>query len=197
MISNKTALVAALASTAVAVGSPSAASAGQTQTQKQQQQHHTAQEVIAKLGLIPNVEKGYYIESFADAAKVVSAAAANGSAPARAASTVIYYLLEGADGESRWHRVLDAPEVWHYYAGAPLVLSLSLDDGAAPTRRVLGPDVFAEGQLEQRPQVVIRTGEWQRARSLGEWTLVGTTGELSHLCEGKRSLRNADVQMPF
>jgi predicted cupin superfamily sugar epimerase len=36
----------------------------------------------------------------------------------------------------------------------------------------LGPDVFAG----QQPQVAIGKWEWQRAKSLGAWTLVGTTG---------------------
>lgn len=33
-----------------------------------------------------------------------------------------------------------------------------------------------KGQL-QRPQGFVERWEWQSARSLGEWTLVGTTGE--------------------
>ena len=41
----------------------------------------------------------------------------------RAASTAIYFLL--ARGErSHWHRV-DAVEVWHFYAGAPLELEIA------------------------------------------------------------------------
>ncbi|KAL8401106.1 hypothetical protein RB594_001223 [Gaeumannomyces avenae] len=124
----------------------------------------TAAEVVAELNLIPNPEKGYFIETFRDAANIT----ANGQP--RSASTAIYYLLEGAAGDSFWHRV-DAAEVWHYYAGAPLVLSLSRDDGVPPARHVLGPDVFAG----DRPQVVIPGLVWQSARSLGEWTLVGTT----------------------
>lgn len=124
----------------------------------------TAQEVIDKLGLVPNEEKGYYIQTFEDPFVITSLN--------RSASTAIYYLLDGAAGDSVWHRV-DAAEVWHYYAGAPLVLSLSYDDGQPLRRRVLGPDVFDEGQM---PQVAIQRGEWQSARSLGEWTLVGTTG---------------------
>ncbi|KAG8156956.1 hypothetical protein KVR01_013178 [Diaporthe batatas] len=123
----------------------------------------TAQEVIDKLGLIPNEEKGYYIQTFEDPFVITSLN--------RSASTAIYYLLEGAAGDSVWHRV-DAAEVWHYYAGAPLVLSLSYDDGQPLRRRMLGPDVF---DADQAPQVAIQRGEWQSARSLGEWTLVGTT----------------------
>lgn len=125
----------------------------------------SAQEVIDKLSLIPNEEKGYYIQTFEDPFVVPGLN--------RSASTAIYYLLEGSDGDSVWHRV-DAVEVWHYYAGAPLVLSLSFDDGQPLREATLGPDVF-DGQA---PQVAIQRGEWQSARSLGEWTLVGTTGRI-------------------
>jgi predicted cupin superfamily sugar epimerase len=136
----------------------------------------TAQEIIAQLKLIPNVEGGYYIETFRDTTNVTfTATTANGTTAVttRSASTEIYYLLEGATGNSIWHRV-DAVEVWHYYAGAPLTLSLARDDGSPVREVTLGPDVFAG----QQPQVAIPTWEWQRARSLGEWTLVGTTGTL-------------------
>jgi uncharacterized protein len=125
----------------------------------------SAREVVEQLQLVPNVERGYYIQTFEDPATVAN----------RSVSTAIYYLLEGSEGQSVWHR-LDATEVWHFYAGAPLALSLSLDDGAPIDRRVLGPDIFRG----QRPQVVISTGTWQSARSLGPWTLVGTTGKIDH-----------------
>ncbi|KAK1984717.1 cupin superfamily protein [Colletotrichum cereale] len=120
----------------------------------------TAQEVIDKLGLIPNEEKGYYIETFRDPE------ASNN----RSISTAIYYLLEGSVGPSIWHRV-DAAELWHYYAGAPLTLSLSYDDGKPLKNVVLGPDIFKD----QRPQIVVAKDQWQRAYSHGAWTLVGTT----------------------
>lgn len=123
-----------------------------------------AQDIIDQLNLVPNEEKGYYIQSFEDPCTIPYLN--------RSASTAIYYLLEGVEGESVWHRV-DAVEVWHYYAGAPLVLSLSYDDGQPLWNTTLGPDIFNN----QQPQVAIQKGEWQRARSLGDWTLVGTTGE--------------------
>lgn len=125
-------------------------------------ERRTAQEVVDQLQLIPNDEKGYYIQTFQDPDTVNN----------RSASTAIYYLLEGSSGSSIWHRV-DAVEVWHHYAGAPLTLSLSYDDGQPVRVQVLGPDVF-DGQ---RPQYAIAKSEWQSARSLGAWTLVGTTGE--------------------
>ncbi|KAF6817231.1 cupin family protein [Colletotrichum plurivorum] len=124
-------------------------------------ERHTAQEVVDKLGLVPNPEKGYFIETFRDP---------DTTAGNRSVSTAIYYLLEGSVGPSIWHRV-DAAEVWHYYAGAPLTLSLSYDDGNPVEDVVLGPDVFDD----QRPQYAIAKNRWQRATSLGRWTLVGTT----------------------
>jgi predicted cupin superfamily sugar epimerase len=127
----------------------------------------TAQDIINKLNLEPNVEKGYYRQTFQDPDTV------NG----RSVSTLIYYLLEGSDGDSRWHRVTDAAEVWHYYAGAPLTLSLSNNDGKAVEKHALGADIFDN----QAPQVVIPKNKWQSARSHGSWTLVGTTGKMKML----------------
>ncbi|KAF2447873.1 cupin family protein [Karstenula rhodostoma CBS 690.94] len=122
----------------------------------------TAKDVIAELKLKPHPEKGYYIETFRDSAA---------DSAGRAHSTQIYYLLEGESGLSHWHRVTDAVEVWHYYAGAPLQLSLSWDDGKPVRNLVLGTDLSAG----QRPQIVVERDEWQHALSLGDWTLVGCT----------------------
>ena len=127
----------------------------------------TAEEVITHLNLIPNAaEKGYFVETFRDEDTVPGSN--------RSYSTAIYYLLEGTEGSSVWHR-LDAVEVWHYYAGAPLTLSLWAG-GDEPVRDIImGPDVFGD----QVPQAAIAKGEWQSARSEGDWTLVGTTGKIA------------------
>lgn len=120
----------------------------------------TADAIIERLKLAPHPEGGYFRETFRDAATD-----ANG----RARSTAIHFLLE--EGQvSRWHRV-DAVEIWHWYAGAPLQLSMA-DAPQTPVRsHILGPDVLAD----EAPQIVVPTGIWQRARSLGAWTLVGCT----------------------
>lgn len=117
----------------------------------------TAQDVIFTLEMQRHPEGGWYVQTFKDGE----------SARGRAQSTAIYYLLEAGD-VSHWHRV-DAVEVWHYYAGAPLELSMS--DGISLDVRTLGPALEAE----QRPQVVVPRHVWQSARSLGDWTLVGCT----------------------
>jgi len=117
----------------------------------------TAADVIRVLALTPHPEGGHYRETFRDARTVEG----------RSASTAIYYLL--ARGErSSWHRI-DAAEIWHYYAGAPLTLGIA---EAGVTRVVrLGNDIAAREQ----PQVVVPAGAWQSAESLGDWTLVGCT----------------------
>lgn len=118
----------------------------------------SADDVIRLLNLQPHPEGGHYAETFRDAAQ------ANG----RSASTAIYFLLRAGE-RSHWHRV-DAVEGWHWYAGAPLELEIAPDNGPAVVT-VLGPDL-AQGA---RPQAIVPTRHWQRARSVGEWTLVGCT----------------------
>ena len=119
----------------------------------------TAADIIRLLDLEPHPEGGHFRETFRDARRE------NG----RAASTAIYFLL--ARGErSRWHRV-DAAEVWHSYAGAPLALETASDRRGPPERLTLGPDIVAG----ERPQAVVPAGIWQAAASLGDWTLVGCT----------------------
>lgn len=118
----------------------------------------SASDVIALLGLEPHPEGGFFRETFRDRA--------TGDA-GRAASTAIYFLLRAGE-VSRWHRV-DAAECWHWYAGAPLRLSMSGPEGRIDVR--LGPDLPSG----ERPQSVVPAGHWQQAESLGPWTLVGCT----------------------
>ena len=120
-----------------------------------------AADIIRLLDLKPHAEGGHYRQTFRDEPP--------SKGGGRAASTAIYFLL--ARGErSHWHRV-DAAEVWHYYAGAPLVLEIA-DTDWGPIRRLhLGADLSAG----ERPQAVVPPHAWQAAECLGEWTLVGCT----------------------
>lgn len=118
----------------------------------------TPHQIIEALGLAPHPEGGWYRETWRADAK----------AGDRAVGTAIYYLLEGGQ-VSRWHRV-DATEIWHWYGGASLELSLS-PDGRGRETVVLGCGI-AKGE---RPQIVVPAGCWQSATSLGAFTLVGCT----------------------
>jgi hypothetical protein len=119
----------------------------------------TAAEIIGLLGMTPHPEGGHYVETFRD-----PRTDENG----RARSTAIYFLLQAGE-RSAWHRV-DAVEIWHWHAGAPLALSIAGDGEDARTAH-LGPDLGAG----QRPQGIVPAGAWQAAESLGAWTLVGCT----------------------
>ncbi len=116
-----------------------------------------ARRVIAALGLAPHPEGGHFRETWRHAPH----------AGGRGAGTAIYYLL--AAGEvSAWHRV-DATEIWHFYAGAPLRLTIRAEGRDLPV--LLGGDV-AGGHV---PQAIVPSRAWQTAESTGAWTLVGCT----------------------
>ena len=119
----------------------------------------SAQDIINQLELQPHPEGGHYRETFRDVS----------GAGGRSFSTAILFLLKRGE-VSRWHRV-DAVEIWHWYAGAPLWLGRASEKGAPVEELTLGNDVM-QGQS---PQIVIPAHHWQSARSLGDWTLVGCT----------------------
>ena len=123
----------------------------------------SADDLIRVLDLKPHPEGGHYRETFRDAAS------ADGSGDgARSVSTCIYFLLPAGE-LSAWHKV-DASEVWHHYAGAPLALTVSENGHDAWSMR-LGPNLLAG----ERPQAIVPASAWQTAESLGRWTLVGCT----------------------
>ncbi len=92
-----------------------------------------ANEIIRILDMQPHPEGGWYVETWrAGAAEPPTATAG------RPSGSAICFLL-AAGHVSAWHR-LDATEIWHFYAGAPLELRTAAGDGgSAPVRRILGP----------------------------------------------------------
>jgi uncharacterized protein len=124
-------------------------------------------DVIAMLGLAPHPEGGHFRETFRDTAE----------AGQRAASTAIYFLLKAGE-RSHWHAV-DAAEGWHYYTGDPLLLEVSPTGGPIAAIRLGGN--LGDGE---RPQAIVPPGHWQRAKSLGKWTLVGCTVAPAFTFEG-------------
>lgn len=125
----------------------------------------TAAEWIAALGLLPHPEGGFYRETYR-ATEVIAA----GHLPARfggprAHSTAIYFLLPG-EQVSRLHRI-KSDEVWHFYAGRALTLTLIHPDGRLEERR-LGPGAF---------QALVPAGCWYGAAvdDPAAYALVGGT----------------------
>jgi predicted cupin superfamily sugar epimerase len=116
--------------------------------------------IIRELGLQPHPEGGHFAETFRDPAT---------DATGRSAGTAIYYLLRSGE-RSAWHRVTDAAETWHWYAGASLELTIAPPNGAPESLR-LGNALLAG----ERPQATVPAGHWQSAASTGAWTLVGCT----------------------
>ena len=117
----------------------------------------TADQIIKQLGLLPHPEGGHYRETW------------RAGGDGRPAGTCIYFLLQGGE-TNRWHKV-DAAEIWHFYAGDPLILRLSETDDGPAARHLLGPDLAAG----QTPQVIVPEQHWQRAECTGAYTLVGCT----------------------
>jgi uncharacterized protein len=119
----------------------------------------TAQEAIAHFALSPHPEGGWYRETWVAPAPV----------GARPCGTAILFLLQAKE-RSHWHRV-DATEIWHFHAGAPLVLRCAASANGPVLEMTLGTEFGAGAQ----PQGIIPPGYWQSAQSLGDWSLVGCT----------------------
>jgi uncharacterized protein len=116
-----------------------------------------ARRIIAHLNLTRHPEGGWYRQTWV------------AEGPGRPVGTAIYFLLEAGEG-SHWHRV-DAVEIWHFHAGAPLILSLAATDGGPVQEVTLGPDVLGG----HAPQGIVPKDWWQAARTTGDWSLVGCT----------------------
>jgi len=194
----------------------------------------SARDLVDKLALQPHPEGGWYREIYRSPTRVETP---RGS---RSAITTIYYLLERHQ-LSRWH-VVQADELWHFYAGAPLELleydstarklqrhmlghvdstpgasadatawpagaaatvasggitkagaGASADatawpagvgaavafgattSGSAGATVAAGDSASAAGSSGAVSVAVIRSGVWQAARSLGDYSLVGCT----------------------
>ena len=122
----------------------------------------TAKELIAKLGLEPHQEGGWFRQAYKSVTQVRAAQGA------RSAVTTIYYLLEHAR-PCPWH-VVQSDEIWHFYHGAPSEL-LSYEPVSRRLIRHRLNSVTADGVQV----AVIPAGSWQATHCLGEYMLAGCT----------------------
>ncbi len=106
----------------------------------------SAAELIARHGLAPHPEGGWYRETWRAPAAVPGE---------RSPGTAILFLLEEGQ-RSHWHKV-DADELWLWHTGAPLSLRIGCEtvtlDGASP-------------------QAIVPAGEWQAAEAQEGWAFV-------------------------
>ncbi|MFF3314621.1 cupin domain-containing protein [Streptomyces sp. NPDC003035] len=116
-------------------------------------------ELVARLGLEPHVEGGWFRRTWVTEPQAVP----DGYAETRPFATGIYFLLHPGE-VSRWHRVR-AEELWLWHRGGPLILRLG-GNGNAPEVTdvlVLGPEV----EHGEQPQVRVPAGVWQTAETKG------------------------------
>ena len=104
----------------------------------------TAAQIIARLGLEPHPEGGWYRQTWRAEA-----------AGERAAGTAIHFLLEPHQ-RSHWHKV-DADEIWLWHGPGALTLLVGDD------RAVLGPE---------NPQVLVPAGVRQATEPVTDEVLV-------------------------
>lgn len=117
-------------------------------------------ELVARLGLQPHVEGGWFRRTWQTRPRAVP----DGYAGPRPFATGIYFLLHPGE-VSRWHRVR-SEELWLWHRGGPLTIRLG-GGGDAPevtAALVLGPRV----EYGERPQVLVPAGVWQTAEPQGD-----------------------------
>lgn len=142
---------------------------------------------IEKLGLQPHPEGGYFRQTYKSALRIVPEASGRAHAAvksatqigqpgldgSRAASTGIYFLLE-AENVSAFHR-LRSDEMWHFYAGSPLVVHV-LDPAGGYSSILLG----GNPQAGQVFQAVVRAGRWFGAELAPNPHFSQNRGEVEH-----------------
>jgi hypothetical protein len=125
---------------------------------------------MEKLGLERHPEGGYFRQTYRADVEIAQAALPARFTGPRRASTAIYFLLEAGDF-SAFHR-LRSDEVWHFYAGSPLIVHV-IEPAGAYSRIDLGSGT----DNRQVFQCVVRAGCWFGSELVegGSYALVGCT----------------------
>ena len=130
--------------------------------------NNNAKHWIDKLRLEPHPEGGYFRQTYRSDVTIAREALPPEFGGARAASTAIYFLLEG-ENFSAFHR-LRSDEVWRFYAGSPLVVEV-IEPTGSRSSILLGDD----SDVGQAFQAVVRAGCWfaSHVADWKGWSLVG------------------------
>jgi len=108
---------------------------------------------IRHLALEPHPEGGYYRQTYKAGLVLPKQGLPEQFRGERPASTAIYFLLE-RDDFSAFHR-LQSDEVWHFYAGAPVVVHVIAPDGGYSKIRLGG-----DPESGEMFQAVVKAGCW-------------------------------------
>ncbi|HVN18016.1 MAG TPA: cupin domain-containing protein [Dongiaceae bacterium] len=125
---------------------------------------------IEKLQLEPHPEGGYYRQTYRSEVMIPRESLPPGFSGPRAASTAIYFLLDGSNF-SAFHR-LRSDELWHFYAGSPLQVHV-IDTSGAYSPALLGDNPEAghvfQAAVPARCWFASHVADWT------SWALVGCT----------------------
>jgi predicted cupin superfamily sugar epimerase len=129
-----------------------------------------AQYWVEKLELSPHPEGGYFRQTYRSQVSIAREALPRGYAGARAVATAIYFLLEGQNF-SAFHR-LRSDELWHFYAGAPLMVH-----GIDPLGKYFSILLGSDPEAGQVLQAAVPAGCWfaSHVSDWKSWALVGCT----------------------
>jgi predicted cupin superfamily sugar epimerase len=108
----------------------------------------TAADLVKELGLQPHPEGGWFRETYRASESVAASALPRRFGGERSISTAIYFLLEAGQC-SHLHRI-KADEVWHFYAGDPLLV-VEIDPGGSLKTTRMGAGAY---------QHVVPAGTW-------------------------------------
>ncbi len=125
---------------------------------------------IDKLGLIAHPEGGYYRETYRSDLSIAREALPSQFTGPRLVSTAIYFLLD-RENFSAFHR-LRSDELWHFYAGDPLVVHVIEADG-----RYSEMSIGSNPDAGERLQAVVKAGCWfaSRVQDSESFALAGCT----------------------
>jgi uncharacterized protein len=125
---------------------------------------------IDRLRLEPHPEGGYYRHAYRAELNIGGEALPPGFADSRPVATAIYFLLDGTNF-SAFHR-LCSDEMWHFYAGAAVVVHV-IEENGKYSEILLGGGEDDEAVF----QAVVKAGCWfaSEVRDGKSWALVGCT----------------------
>ncbi len=126
--------------------------------------------IIAKFGLKPDPEGGYFRETYRSRGEIHESALPNEFQGNRNYATGIYFLLT-SDTFSAFHSIKQ-DEMWHFYTGSPLKLHIISDSGTYESQ-IIGND-FLNGEI---PQFTVPADHWFAAETITPdgYSFVGCT----------------------